>query len=474
MAHKSGRWWLVLTLTILCVCQTTEEPNATTISAISSPVLNTSSETHAYNDTSFTANVTEPPLTTMNSSAVDGGSGGDYPSYNYYDPYDTSNFTSEAWDFVRAHFYILGVVTPAIAFMGLMLNTLNIIIFSRKDMKNATHILLLGLAVTDSLKLLLDAVWDIRFYSLSEKDYLPVQVRSLNSAWQVFAFICEDVSIMFSHSSNWIIVTVSVFRFIAVVFPMKASELCTERRAQWAIVGIVLYNILFNIPTFFTFSTFYETRVVDGVEVTELIVVPDEFVFSMEYNAIFTNVRSLVNVLLPWIFSIFFSIRLIIALKASTANARKMAIQNSAGMDAREKEQNRITLMIIAVNIMFVFSQVWKLLYRCIFLFNSYDEAALLTNLDLHRYSLFADLTITLNLSLNFFLYSFTNKRFMGTLLSLFKTCLPARCFVEKTPTVVPPTANTDLQSSSKASVSETATNETVDEKPSPEEPNAV
>lgn len=64
------------------------------------------------------------------------------------------------------------------------------------------------------------------------------------------AFIYYPVSNVFSCSSVWIIVLLTVERYISVRFPLKAKELCTRRLARRTIVVVVVLALAINIPRF--------------------------------------------------------------------------------------------------------------------------------------------------------------------------------------------------------------------------------
>jgi hypothetical protein len=52
--------------------------------------------------------------------------------------------------------------------------------------------------------------------------------------------------------SCWIIVAMTVDRFIAVQWPLKAKELCTKKRAKWSVVGMCTFCLAFNFHFIFT------------------------------------------------------------------------------------------------------------------------------------------------------------------------------------------------------------------------------
>lgn len=51
----------------------------------------------------------------------------------------------------------------------------------------------------------------------------------------------------------WLVVAVTVNRFIFIAFPLKSKDLCSRARTKWAIIGVVCLAIAVNIPHFFNY-----------------------------------------------------------------------------------------------------------------------------------------------------------------------------------------------------------------------------
>ena len=51
-------------------------------------------------------------------------------------------------------------------------------------------------------------------------------------------------------NSVWVVVIMTLDRFIAIVFPLKMARLCTIRRAKCIIIGLLIFTLLFNIEYF--------------------------------------------------------------------------------------------------------------------------------------------------------------------------------------------------------------------------------
>lgn len=119
-----------------------------------------------------------------------------------------------------------------VAVLGLLGNLLAGFVISTKKFKRLSFsVYIRALTVADSLTLFLTGA--------------PFFLEWLydNSARSVFG-VAGYLSLHFiSHSaqmaSSWLIVAISVDRFIVVVYPLKRSQLCTRRRAAWTSFGIL-------------------------------------------------------------------------------------------------------------------------------------------------------------------------------------------------------------------------------------------
>ncbi|XP_064609129.1 lysophosphatidic acid receptor 6-like [Liolophura sinensis] len=120
-----------------------------------------------------------------------------------------------------------------VAVLGLFGNLLACFVTSTKKFKQLSFsVYIQALAKADTLTLFLSAA--------------PFFLEWLyeNSARTVFG-VAGYLSLHFiSHTaqmaSSWLIVAISVDRFIVVVHPLKRSQLCTRRRAAWTSFGILL------------------------------------------------------------------------------------------------------------------------------------------------------------------------------------------------------------------------------------------
>ena len=143
-------------------------------------------------------------------------------SYKYFD----SEIKRKIWT----------ISSPIILVFGTVGNTLSIITFSRKELrKNTSALYFIVLAIADLLLLYLGL---LRYYI---RELTNIDIREKNElVCKVHVFL---VSFM-RHFSAWILVTVTIERFISVWYPFKAKAVCTMRNGAiaLAVLGVLVFS----------------------------------------------------------------------------------------------------------------------------------------------------------------------------------------------------------------------------------------
>ena len=133
---------------------------------------------------------------------------------------------------------------PPIILFGTTGNIFSFILMLQREMRQtSTYFYLAILAVADTMVLFVSAfkTW-IRTWSNFELLHIS------DGSCKTFMFLTY-----FSlHLSGWLIVAVTVERFIVVWFPLKATSICNTTRARFTTVIIVLVLFLLNVHLFWT------------------------------------------------------------------------------------------------------------------------------------------------------------------------------------------------------------------------------
>lgn len=137
--------------------------------------------------------------------------------YYYYvdEPYNVMSLSK--------HVTVLAVIFPLIGVLTILGNMLVIYIFCKQKLRTPTSVLLIELAIADTLVCFPIVVIHIYLYSMGNHAvYLPYK-------WCIIHHIGYLVQQVFRSTANWLTAMLGVQRFIAVTFPFRAQRICTVK-----------------------------------------------------------------------------------------------------------------------------------------------------------------------------------------------------------------------------------------------------
>lgn len=259
-----------------------------------------------------------------------------------------SNFTNvealtqqRVFSFYYGYYYqVYHMCALIISILGLITNTLNIIVFSRKEMKNSTNLLLAALAVSDILVILIRFPKTVFYYTYSStNDY--VTIFSETFIYLVF------FQYMSAFLSNWISVAIGSWRFIAVTWPLRATEFCSTRRAKIVLASITALSIVVCLPYFHFLTT--EKSSYMGKPI--VFITPVKF-FGDRYGTFQFVFRGILSFFLslPIFILIGVTAGLIRNMYSASRERKKLNILKT---DA-EEQTNKTTLMLTVMIVIFI------------------------------------------------------------------------------------------------------------------------
>ncbi|CAL8068528.1 unnamed protein product [Orchesella dallaii] len=261
-----------------------------------------------------------------------------------------------------SRFWVQYVFFPIVVFIGVLGNSVTIYVFTRKPMPSSTNVYLTALAVADIVYLVFSFSMSWRHFPL------------MNTVWLYWWY--SPVGLWITDASGsasvWLTVSFTVERYIAVCHPIKRKIYCTEERALY--VSVTAYMISFAL----TASTPFEWRAV---------VATNEISAGNE-----TGVRRSRNERISL---------------TSEEMASVLKLQAS-------RPENRITVILIAVVILFLFCQMPTAIVLIYTSFHTPDEGSAEESILLGLGNIF-NLLVAFNAASNFFLYNFCStfrKRF--------------------------------------------------------------
>ncbi|XP_076654762.1 FMRFamide Receptor isoform X2 [Halictus rubicundus] len=181
-------------------------------------------------------------------------------------------------------FIISGVLVNVIGLFGILGNAISMIILSRPQMKSSINYLLIGLARCDTvlivIAVLIYGLPAIYAYTGMLFDYkffvYPKIVRFL-----------YPLSCMAQIATVYLTLTVTLERYIAVCHPLRARSFCTYGRAQLAVLVIVIFSFVYNLPKFWEIDFF--TEVHWKYNVTVLCLYPAELRNNVLYVTLYVH-----------------------------------------------------------------------------------------------------------------------------------------------------------------------------------------
>ncbi len=308
--------------------------------------------------------------------------------------------------------FVVGVMC-LIGFIG---NAMSIVVLSRdQDKKNTTTWLLQTLAVVDTLYLISCFFYQTVNTVCTFTEWIP-QLKetfpwALPYVWAI-ASIAGTIAV-------WIVLLVTLDRYIAICMPFS-EHLRSLKRAKLAVIFVVLVAIIYNVPRFFEREVVVQE--LSGCNNLRLIKVKktafrkDKLYFLIYKTIAFLIFRALGPLSL-----------LILALRAMRKRHRDM----TCGSDFNE----RLTFMLVIIITASIICMIPDLGLRLavnIYEFQSGNNRAanvqnpMISVVKMRYAAAVTNMLLTLNSSINFFIYCLVGKKFRRILLDMW--CIPGVC----------------------------------------------
>lgn len=279
---------------------------------------------------------------------------------------------------------------PVVIIFGTIGNIFSFVLMLQREMRHtSTYFYLAILAVADTVVLFVSAfkTW-IR--TLSNFELLHISDAS-----------CKTLTFLtyFSlHLSAWLIVAVTIERFIVVWFPLKATSICSTRRAKLTTVGIMLTLFLLNIHLFWTAVLISDP---DSDQKTCGMRQDNELLYSDVIPWLHLTVYSFV----PFAALLFFNTMIIISL----IKHRQVITSQMTKDDRRTRNNNhRTAVTLLCISFVWIITTTPSALYIVLPLKpTTIEEAAKLLLVKVVCF-----IIMYINHSINFLLYCITGQNF--------------------------------------------------------------
>ena len=300
-------------------------------------------------------------------------------------------------------------VTGSLCVFGIVGNILTLMVFSKynkssSDLKNKSSapLLLSGLAISDMILLL-------TFLIVKPVPSFVSFTKMLNGldfvSFFAFLFVYGWACVNLAQSINsWIIVIITLHRFIAILYPHKAAIHCTYDKAKLHLIIVTLAVCVYEFPSFFNRKVI---KLVTYDNKTYFIPVHAEHSYNYWFELLYkTTSYYLIMYIIPWILLAVMTVFLVRAVR----QAKKFRSQMGTNQSDNTED---ITKSLIAIVVMSLICRPWEPIRRLM-------EAVLGRQPGCGHYYFYYEefpaLTTVINSSVNFILYCLFTKRFPQTL----------------------------------------------------------
>ncbi len=255
------------------------------------------------------------------------------------------NATNCSYAVVRDHFSLAVnvVVMGCVSVLGIVCNILSLFTLQRDKRKLPMTVLLQGLATSDTLFLLYTLLYSTLRTAVNSTD--PRRYRHLSDVIVAYVLPCGWMG---QTTSIWIVVLVTMDRYLAVVHPFTAEKLCTVRRARFVLLATWLASIVFNLPRFF----YYHHLVFDATFTCE----HGTYVAHVDVDgiwAIYRNVYHL-GLTIAFLFAIPLPILVVLNSRLMGEITRAKTREQDLDPSTRPKDTRKVTLNLVVVVSVFI------------------------------------------------------------------------------------------------------------------------
>ncbi|XP_063876942.1 FMRFamide receptor-like isoform X1 [Scylla paramamosain] len=308
-----------------------------------------------------------------------------------------------------SRFVVQLVLVPLVLVVGVLGNSVTIIVLTRRQMRSSTNFYLTALAISDLLYL-------VFIFSLSIRHHPGMNQPHHWFYWHYFRYALwlADAS---SSTSIWLTVTFTIERYIAVCHPIKGKVICTESRALRVIVAVFVLCFTLTATTPHEWVILVNTDPDSGQ--SRLTLAYSTLGSNTTYKKIFYWFTAVMFILLPLVLLAVFNSFLIHIVKQSRATRRTMTNTASDRDSHSQSQENKITVMLIAVVLLALLCQ---LPVAVLLLYQSFYESKPSSTsyyIELGLGNIFNLLT-AINAACNFVLYCAMSDKYRRTFLRTF------------------------------------------------------
>ncbi|XP_065209193.1 FMRFamide peptide receptor frpr-18-like [Planococcus citri] len=308
--------------------------------------------------------------------------------------------------------HVLAYISLPTCVIGVILNSFNITVFTRKTILSPPNLIFAHLSFLDFLVLLarIPYVWLVNVRPLSGFDIHQ------SYGWTVFYICCNTFIVTVQFTSIFLTTMLAAWRYIAVVHPLKERSWCSMKKTRNVVIaGYVVCTLLYVIPQYLTLRI--ETT--EGTPETYSLAAIQEG--GLIKHSTVDIIHAVIIRLLPSVVLAGFTIRLVISLlKRETHQEQSTtefgSVQNTARNVKMKQDANRSTTILLVVVLLFFIAEFPRGILNLLRVGFEHDEKS--EEIHGRCYAALVQIFTTLtdiNLSITFIVYSTLSKQFWAT-----------------------------------------------------------
>lgn len=321
-----------------------------------------------------------------------------------------------------------GYVSLCVCVSGIVTNTFNVTVLTRRKMRSPVNQILTGLALSDIITMMSYVPFAIHFYCMHPTTLSTAAKNSYG--WMFFLLFHINLTTVTHTISIWLCVVLAIVRYLHIRSPTRASSARFRRMTQAKYLVLLVYccSIVVMIPNYLTneLMRINTSRVVAGVQGGEVEVKETIWVLkSLRLGSNETEPLVLINVwqyavlakVAPCFLMFIFGSLLLHQLR-NKINQRRDFLKFSISNSSKLREHSRTTKMLIAVIVLFIVTEF----PQGVLIVLSATKEGFFNTVYLPLGDVM-DIMALVNNAVNFVLYCSMSTKFRETFLCLFCHC---------------------------------------------------
>ncbi|XP_055951159.1 probable G-protein coupled receptor AH9.1 isoform X2 [Argiope bruennichi] len=303
----------------------------------------------------------------------------------------------------RLKFIAYGIISSVIIALGILGNTINLVVLTRPNLKGVTFVYLTWLAISDLMSLVVSLSSMFRLHGMQPRTYLAAVYYSHVEMPLVNAFMASSV---------FLVVALTVDRYFSVCLPTRFKEVHNSQRARRSIAAAYICAFLLYIPVCFQKKPIPVTT---GNR-TEYIACDNLAVVGHTAFKIYLMVKEVLVRLGPVVLLAILNTTIIVTFRKTLKKRRDMLGMSSSGpvpSHKKYREEQRLIILLAGIVILFFISMTPAAVLTIL---NSDDKEF---HFGFQLFRAFANTLELANYAMNFYVYCMCSSEIRRTFVAL-------------------------------------------------------